>query len=255
MEWLGWPEDEWIAAASTFHDMARHEYGSPSFIDAGRRFGWLAKRIHEEVAERRRAPRDDVLSAIANADLDGKAITAEDAEAMVLLLIGGGVDTTTALTSAALVHLGHDLELRARLVAEPTLLRGATEEFLRVYPPARTHARTVTRDVELAGCPMRAGDRVLLSEASACHDAAMFPDADRFDPERAPNVHVAFGVGLHRCPGAHLARLEFAEVITAVLERIPDYALGEAMEYPNWAAIGGWAAIPVTFPPRPVAAR
>lgn len=248
MEWLGWPEDEWILAASTFHDMARHEWFSPGFMEAGKRFGWLSERIREEVADRRRSPRDDVLSLIANADLEGEHISAEDAEAIVLLLIGGGVDTTTALTSAALVHLGQDLDLRARLIAEPELIPVATEEFLRVHPPSRTHARTVTRDVEFAGCPMRAGDRVLLSEASACHDAGAFPDADRFIVDRTPNRHVAFGMGIHRCPGSHLARLEFAEIITAVLERIPHYELGRVVEYPNWAAIGGWAAIPVTVP-------
>ena len=166
----------------------------------------------------------------------------------MLLLIGGGVDTTTALTSAALVHLGRDLELRGRLIAEPALLPTATEELLRVYPPSRTHARTVTRDVELGGCWLRAGDRVLLGEASACHDDLAFPDADRFVADRSPNRHVAFGMGIHRCVGSHLARLEAVEILTAVLERIPDYQLGEVVEYPNWAAIGGWASIPVTLP-------
>jgi cytochrome P450 len=96
---------------------------------------------------------------------------------------------------------------------------------------------------------MRAGDRVLLSEASACRDESAFPDAQVFVADREPNRHVAFGMGLHRCPGSHLARIEFAEMVTAVLERIPDYQLGETVEYPNWAAIGGWATIPVTFPP------
>jgi cytochrome P450 len=249
MEWLGWPEDEWVLAASTFHEMARHEWFSAGFVDAGRRFGWLAGRIREEVADRRAAPRDDVLSTIATAVVGDEVISAPDAEAIVLLLIGGGVDTTTALTSAALVHLGRDLDLRARLIDEPDLLATATEEFLRVYPPSRTHARTVTRDVELGGCRLRAGDRVLLGEASACHDAREFADADRFVADRAPNRHLAFGVGIHRCVGAHLARVEFAEIVTAVLERMPDYRLGEVVEYPNWAAIGGWAAIPVTCTP------
>lgn len=251
MEWLGWPEDEWVRAASTFHEMARHEWFSPGFMAAGRRFAWLAERIREEVAARRTSPRDDVLSTIANAPLGDRTISAEEAEAMVLLLIGGGVDTTTALTSAALVHLGHDVELRARLLDEPDLLAHATEEFLRVYPPSRTHARTVTRDVDFGGCQLRAGDRALLGEASACHDEKAFPEADRFIADRSPNRHLAFGVGIHRCVGSHLARLEFAEIITAVLERLPDYRLGDVVEYPNWAAIGGWASIPVSFEPRP----
>lgn len=248
MEWLGWPEDEWVAAAGVFHEMARHEYLSPGFLEAGQRFAWLHGRIREEVTARRGESRDDVMSVVANCDLDGQRISGRDAGAVVLLLIGGGVDTTTALSSAAFVHLGRDLDLRRRLIGEPELLASATEEFLRFYPPVRTHARTVTRDVAFAGCPMRAGDRVLLSEASACHDQVAFPDADRFIPDRMPNRHVAFGMGIHRCPGSHLARIEFEELVRGVLERLPDYEMGEPLEYPNWAAIGGWAEIPVRFP-------
>ena len=249
MEWLGWPEDEWMKAASTFHQMARHEFGSPEFMNAGKQFIWLGERITEEVAARRETPRDDVLSTMANHEVDGERIPAADAEAMVMLAIGGGVDTTTSLTSSALVHLGQHPELRAQLRDDRSLIPLATEEFLRVYPPARTHARTVTRDVEFAGCPMRAGDRVLLSEAAACSDPAAFPDADRFVVDRRPNRHVAFGTGIHRCPGSHLARIEFDEILNAVLDRLPDYDLGEPVEYPNWSTIGGWAQIPVTFAP------
>lgn len=251
MEWLGWPREEWMEAAATFHEMARHEYLSPPFLEAGMRFLWLAERIRDEVAARRADPRDDIMSTIATCELDGRPITAAEAEGVVLLLIGGGVDTTTALSSAAFVHLGRDTGLRARLRREPELLREATEEFLRYYPPARTHGRTVTRDVELGGCPMKAGDRVLVSEASACRDAAEFPDAETFVADRLPNRHVAFGMGIHRCVGSNLARLEFGEMVRAVLDRLGDYDLGTPVEYPNWAAIGGWASIPVTFAPGP----
>lgn len=247
MEWLGWPPDEWMRAASTFHNMARFEMSSPEFMRAARQFGWLSMRIHEEVAQRRAAPCDDVMSIISNHEIDGRPISAPEAESMVLLAIGGGVDTTTSLTSAALVHLGQHPDLRARLSGDRSLIRLATEEFLRFYPPARTHARTVTTDVEFGGCPLRAGDRVLLSEASACHDPAAFPDANEFIADRRPNRHVAFGAGIHRCPGSHLARIEFEEIMNAVLDRLGDYELGEPVEYPNWSTIGGWAEIPITF--------
>ena len=139
------------------------------------------------------------------------------------------------------------------LVADGALLDSATEEFLRFYPPARTHARTVTHDVEFAGCPMHAGT-VLLSEISANRDGRSFPDADRFVIDRFPNRHVSFGCG-SRFPGSHLARLEFRTKIRRVLDRLPDFVLDEAgvQEYPNWSMLGGWAAIPVTFTagPRP----
>jgi len=249
MEWLGWPRDEWLVAASTFHEMAKHLPGSPGMIAAAERFGWLAERITEEVEDRRRRPRDDAMSRIASYEVDGEVLTVEDAASITMLTIGGGVDTTTALTSAALIHLGRHRGDRDLLVADGALLDSATEEFLRFYPPARTHARTVTHDVEFAGCPMHAGDRVLLSEISANRDGRSFPDADRFVIDRFPNRHVSFGVGIHRCPGSHLARLEFKTMIRRVLDRLPDFVLDEAgvQEYPNWSMLGGWAAIPVTF--------
>ncbi len=129
----------------------------------------------------------------------------------------------------------------------------ATEEFLRFYPPARTHARTVTEDLEFEGCPMRAGDRVLLSEISSGRDASAFPDADAFVIDRNPNRHLSFGVGLHRCVGSHLARIEFIEVITQILQRLPDFEIDvdAVVEYPNWASVGGWAKLPATFTPGP----
>jgi cytochrome P450 len=251
MEWLGWPREEWLPAASTFHEMAKYVPGSPGYTAAGARFGWLADRITEEMAARRRHPRDDAMSRIAAHEVDGELLPLEVAASIVLITLGGGVDTTTALTSAALIHLGRHAGDRDRLVADPVLLDSATEEFLRLYPPARTHARTVARDTEFAGCVMRAGDRVLLSEISANRDERSFPDAGRFVIDRFPNRHVSFGVGIHRCPGSHLARLEFKSMITHVLQRLPDFVLdeGAVVEYPNWSMIGGWAAIPVAFTP------
>ena len=253
MEWLGWPSDEWVPAASTFHEMSKHIPGAEGYHAATARFRWLAGRVDEEVASRRRHPRDDAMSRIVAHEVDGVQLSSEDAASVVMLTIGGGVDTTTALTSAALVHLGRHPDDRARLLEDPGLLDGATEEFLRVYPPARTHARTLARDIEFGGCAMHAGERVLLSEISANRDEQAFPDPDRFVLDRFPNRHVSFGVGIHRCPGSHLARLEFKTMIRRVLERLPDFALDEAgvAEYPNWSMLGGWASIPATFTPGP----
>ncbi len=251
MEWLGWPGDEWLTAASTYHEMAKHVPGSAGYRAAGERFGWLGTRVAEEVAMRRSHPRDDAMSRIAAHEVDGQPLSLEEAASIVMLTIGGGVDTTTALTSAALIHLGRNRADRDRLLADPGLLDSATEEFLRYYPPARTHARTLARDAEFRGCTMHAGDRALLSEISANRDERAFPDAGQFVIDRFPNRHVSFGVGIHRCPGSHLARLEFKTMVTRVLERLPDFELGdEVVEYPNWSMIGGWAAIPVTFTPR-----
>ena len=94
---------------------------------------------------------------------------------------------------------------------------------------------------------------MLLSEVSAGHDGRAFPDADQFQIDRFPNRHLAFGAGIHRCPGSHLARITFTEIIREVLERIPDYGVidEEVVEYPNWSMIGGWAKMPAVFTPGP----
>ena len=208
-------------------------------------------RIREEVRQRETSPRDDAMTAITHHEIDGARIPRETAESIVFMTVGGGVDTTTALIGAALLHLSQFPDDKHRLLGDPDLLVTGTEEFLRYYPPARTHARTVTADVEFEGCVMRAGDRVLLSEVSAGRDERVFPDADMFVIDRNPNRHLAFGVGLHRCVGSHLARIEFAEVITQILRRLPDFEieLDAVVEYPNWASVGGWAKLPATFTP------
>jgi len=253
LEWLGFPESDWRMISGAFHDVAAYARGTPEFRSAQMAFGNVMTRIREEMDAREREPRDDAMTAISYHEIDGSRVTRETAESIVFMTVGGGVDTTTALIGAALLHLAQYPGDRRRLLAEPGLLAVATEEFLRFYPPARTHARTVTHDVEFAGCAMRAGDRVLVSEFSSGRDEAAFPDADRFVIDRNPNRHLSFGVGIHRCVGSHLARIEFTEVITAVLTRLPDYEIDDSAveEYPNWSSIGGWSTLPATFTPGP----
>ncbi len=251
LEWLGFPEEDWRPISEAFHMVAAYSRGTPEHRAAQAEFGNVMTRIQEEVERRYHEPCDDAMSSIAHHEIDGERIPAETAESIVFMTVGGGVDTTTALIGAALLHLSQVPDDRRRLIAEPGLLVTATEEFLRYYPPARTHARTVTEDFEFAGCPMRKGDRVLLGEFSSGRDEQAFIAADDFVIDRNPNRHLSFGVGLHRCVGSHLARLEFAEVVTAILTRLPDFRIDPdaVVEYPNWASIGGWAKLPATFTP------
>jgi cytochrome P450 len=253
LELLGFPPEDWDRISHAFHGTAAFERATPEFAAAAADVGWVSTRVAEEMAERRRTPRDDAMTFIAGYEVDGEPLAPGDAEAVVLLTIGGGVDTTTSVTSAALLHLARHRDDRQRLIEDPDLLDGAIEEFLRVYPPARTHARTAVREVELGGCPIAAGERVLLSEVSANHDEHAFPDADRFVIDRFPNRHVAFGMGIHRCPGSHLARAQFKVMLQQVLERMPDYTVRDedVVEYTNWSAIGGWARLPAEFTPGP----
>jgi len=251
LEWLGFPQGDWRRISAAMHNAAEITPDSPMAQHYAAELEWTFQRVREEVASRRENPRDDVISLMANFVVDGELAPFEYATGMVNIAIAGGVDTTAAAASSALAHMHHHPDDRRRLIEEPELIDSAIEEFLRLYPPARTHARTVVEDIELDGCQLRKDDRIILSEISACHDETAFTDADKFVVDRFPNRHLAFGLGLHRCPGSHLARMMFKEMLTQVLERIPDYRIVEEglREYPNWTALGGWSSMPITFTP------
>jgi cytochrome P450 len=168
-----------------------------------------------------------------------------------VVLVGGGVDTTTSLTSSALVHLNRDRDLRRRLIDEPELIVTATEEFLRLYPPLTTIGRTARRDTRLRGCSVGAGDPVLVSRHAANYDPAQFGEREQFDAERFPNRHVSFGLGPHRCVGSHFARVQFHEMIAQILRRMPDYELEEdaIAPYPDGGFAQGWISLPTRFRP------
>jgi len=251
LEWLGFPEHEWHRLGAAFHNMSSYLPGHPTAQHYLDELEWAFERIKEEVTAARQTPRNDMTSYFANVEVDGAMPSFEFATGMVNMAMSGGVDTTTSVASAAFIHMHYHPEHRQRLIDEPALIDNAIEEFLRLYPPARTHGRTVVEDTELGGFLLRKDDRLIISEVSACHDEAAFADADKFVIDRFPNRHLAFGVGPHRCAGSHLARAMFKEMLTQVLERIPDYRIveDELEEYPNWTALGGWSKAPITFTP------
>ena len=251
LEWLGYPLEHAEATSSAFHDMLGYAPGTEGF-DRG--FGSVVKIVEilgDTIKARRVDPRDDVISHLQAQELHGRPVDDDTILNMCIVLVGGGVDTTTSLTSSALVHLDRDRALRRRLIEEPELLGTATEEFLRMFPPLATIARTARLDTELRGCPVHAGDRVLVSRHSANYDAGQFDRPEEFVPERFPNRHVSFGLGVHRCVGSHLARLMFQEMITQILERMPDYEIDESAiaPYPDRGFAQGWVSLPARFTP------
>lgn len=251
LEWMGFPEDEWHRLSAAFHNSSAYVPGAPDAQHYLDELEWTFNRIREEVASLRKTPSSTLTSELSNKEIEGEKTPYEFATGMVNMLMSGGVDTTTSVSSSAFVHLHRYPEHRQRLIDEPALMETAIEEFLRVYPPARTHGRTVVEDTEIGGFTLRKNDRVILSEVSANYDAAAFPDADTFVIDRFPNRHIAFGVGPHRCPGSHVARAMFKEMLTQVLQRIPDYQVIEEglLEYPNCTALGGWSTVPIRFTP------
>jgi cytochrome P450 len=161
------------------------------------------------------------------------------------------VDTTWSAIGSSLWHLSTHTEDRRRLVAERALMPTAIEEFLRAYAPV-TMAREVTEDVEYAGCPMKAGDKVLMNFPAANRDPEAFEHPDVVQLDRAHNRHVAFGSGIHRCAGSNLARMELQVALEEWLTRIPEFSLAEGKEI-SWAGgqVRGPRVLPVVFHENP----
>jgi cytochrome P450 len=190
-------------------------------------------------------PRDDLTSYLINAEIDGRKLEqGHVAGAMALLLIAG-IDTTWSAIGASLWHLASTPDDRERLVAEPGLLATAVEEFLRAYAPV-TMARLVKEDMRWHGVDMKAEDWILLSFPAASRDPAQFDRADEVVIDRGINRHAAFGLGIHRCIGSHLARMELRVALGVWLERIPEFTLADAAAV-TWSAgqIRGPRALPL----------
>jgi cytochrome P450 len=146
----------------------------------------------------------------------------------------GGIDTTWSTLGSSLYHLGTHPEHLASLVERPELIPNAIEEFLRFYTPV-TIARVITEDAEIAGCPVKGGERVLLSYPSANRDPDAFDDPDEVVLDREHNRHMAFGVGVHRCLGSNLARMELKVSLETWLERYPRFELAVAPSEVTWS--------------------
>jgi cytochrome P450 len=204
--------------------------------------------FHEQIAARGGQRGDDLISFLLDAELDGAPLSEAHLLGTIRLLLVAGIDTTWSGIGAGLWHLASHPEDRARLVAEPSLLDRAVEEFLRFYAPV-TMAREVVKEVELGGCTYRPGEKVMLPFPAANRDPALFPAADRVVIDRAENRHAAFGLGIHRCLGSNLARMEMRVALEEWLRRIPEFRL-ERPEDVTWSAgtVRGPRRIPVVFP-------
>ena len=180
--------------------------------------------FHGQLNERREERRDDLMSFLLDADIDGRVLETDEILGICLLLLLAGIDTTWSSIGAGIWHFAQHPEQRARLAAEPELWPSAIEELLRCYAPV-TMAREVAVDTDVLGCPMHAGDPLLLPFPSANRDPAVFPDPDEVILDRGENRHLAFGLGIHRCLGSNLARLEVGVAVRRFLERVPDFSL------------------------------
>jgi cytochrome P450 len=208
----------------------------------------MSEYVDSILRDRLDTPRDDMLDQIANAEIDGEPVAWDLKVGYVRLLILAGIDTTWSAIGSGLWHFAQHPDEVARLVAvddDDLLWQTATEEVLRFYAPV-TMARKVIADTEVAGCPVHAGDQMLLTFPAANHDPAAFESADEFQLDRARNRHVAFGLGIHRCVGSNLARLELLVALQEWLRAFPNYRL-DTTKTTTWAngQIRGPRNIPV----------
>jgi len=205
-------------------------------------FDYLLDQVHDHLDR----PRDDLTSYLINAELYGSKLSADHVVGAMALLLIAGIDTTWSAIGASLWHLARNPADRERLAAEPALLPTAMEEFLRAYAPV-TMARLVKQDMHWHGVDMKADDWILLSFPAANRDPAQFDRAGEVVIDREVNRHAAFGLGIHRCLGSHLARMELRVALEAWLERIPEFGLADP-EAVTWST--GQIRGPRTLPLR-----
>lgn len=251
---MGIPIEKWVIYNEPVHAAVYTPPDSPDIPRIGEMHRAMGLDLLMNLLEIRENPRPGLINAIANVEVLGEKPDDMELLGILSLLIGGGFDTTTALTAHSLEWLGLNPDERTRLSEErDTLLNPATEEFLRYFTPAPGNGRTFADDYELDGTEFKEGDRLWLSWAMANRDPELFDDPNNIDLERRGNRHFSFGLGIHRCVGSNMARMVFKRMLLAVLDRMPDYTVDVegTVHYDTIGVIQGMRHLPATFTPGP----
>ncbi len=222
---LGLPLEDSDYFRETVH-MVLEEIGA-EFGERQGGFEKLEEYLTRHVQDHIDNPKDDLIGFLLNARIYDQPLSPEHVVGTIILLMVAGIDTTWSSIGSSIWHLAQHPDDLARLVKEPELLPTAIEELLRAYAPV-TMARIVKADAEIGGCPVKQGDSVLLPFPAANRDPQVFPDADKVIIDREENRHVAFGLGIHRCLGSNLARLELRLAVEVFIQRFPQFQLADA---------------------------
>jgi cytochrome P450 len=227
-----------------------HELGHPE-TDAYQRqtadsiYAYFGRVLGEREADRY----DDLLGHLLHAEVDGDRLTHEEILDICFLFLIAGLDTVTASLDCFFGHLAQDADARRRLVDDPQAIPSVVEELLQWETPVMAVARIATRDVEVAGCPVNAGEHVMAIIGAANVDDSEFPTAGELRWDRDANRHLAFGRGIHRCLGSHLARLELRIALREWHARIPDYCVKPGAELRYTAGIRTLESFPMLLRP------
>lgn len=213
---------------------------------------WMMEYISAKLAERRTHPRDDMFTALVQAEIPGddgapRRLTDLEAAAFGNLLVSAGTETVARLLGWASVVLDDNPDQRAELAADHSLIPNAVEELLRFEAPSPVQGRWTSRDVEMHGTEIPAGSKVLMITGSAGRDERRYPDPDRFDIHRDLGTHLSFGFGIHFCLGAALARLEGRIALEETLTRFPEWQVDrQRAERLHTSTVRGWKSVPVS---------
>jgi cytochrome P450 len=200
-----------------------------------------------QIELRKKHPTDDLITSLMQVQHEGKPFSAEHVVATLRLLLLAAIDTTWSAIGASLCHLAKTPADRERLIAEPELMPTAIEEFLRAFAPV-IMAREVVKETTICGCPIKPGNMMLLPFPAANRDPSMFPQADKVIIDRKDNRHATFGLGIHRCVGSNLARMELRVGIEEWLKRIPQFRLDPSLPV-QWSegTVRGPRRLPILF--------
>lgn len=247
---MGLPRTEWRVVKDFFTAIltatsAKDMQGSQAA------WGGLINYLAQQIEDRRRNPRSDMLTQLAQATVMGRPLTYEETVGIAYTLVTAGQDTTSNTIGMLTRHLAENPALKHRLIENPALIPEAIEEMLRWFGPVQTTSRVVGQDVVASGCPIKHGERVALLVGSANRDESQFERADQFDLDRADKrKHIAFGFGEHVCAGMALARLELRLVFERLLARLPDFELaGEPNVAFQLGMVYGLSSLPLRFTP------
>ncbi len=251
---LGIPLNKWNLYSEPVHAAVYTPEHSPDIERVTAMHREMGLDMVNTMLEIRENPRPGILNGLLQMRIEGEPAPDLEILGNLGLVIGGGFDTTTALTAHSLEWLSEHPDERERLSKNrDTLLDPATEEFLRYFTPAAGDGRTFSEDVELDGNHFKEGERLWISWAMANRDPALFAEPDNVVLDRKGNRHFSFGLGLHRCKGSNVARTVFKSMLTAVLDRMPDYRCDRdgTVHYECIGVIQGMRKVPATFTPGP----
>lgn len=228
MQIMGLPEEDFEMLIGWEHDLLHAGFDMEQRVRGAQGFlGYL----RELIAKRRAAPKDDLATFVVQAEVDGRPMTDDEVLGIYYLLVVAGLDTVAASLGLHFRHLAQHPEDQARLRADPSLIPGAVEEFLRRYGIVMT-SRYVTRDADMADVQVKAGERVMISTMAGSLDPTELENPLQVDIDRPANRHVSFAYGPHRCLGSHLARRELIIAIEEWLKRVPAFSIKDGQDVP-----------------------